>query len=82
MRAIATFRDGRIVAAGTLRLADGSTRMVALRLLPTGEIDPSFGAGLGYVARPGPANAELGAMVMDRNGNVILGGVRRPARRS
>ena len=29
--------------------ADGSSRMVALRLLPTGEIDPSFGAGLGYV---------------------------------
>jgi uncharacterized delta-60 repeat protein len=73
VRALATFRDGRIVAAGTLRLADGSTRMVALRLLPTGEIDPSFGAGLGYVLA-GPASSELGAMVMDRNGNVILGG--------
>ncbi len=75
VRALATFRDGRIVAAGTLKLADGTTRMVALRLLPTGEIDPSFGAGLGYVLI-GPANAELGAMVMDRAGNVILGGVR------
>jgi uncharacterized delta-60 repeat protein len=73
VRAIATFRDGRIVAAGTIRTADGSTRMVAVRLLPTGEIDPSFGAGLGYVVT-GPANSELGAMVMDRNGNVILGG--------
>ena len=39
-----------------------STRFVALRLLPTGEIDPSFGAGLGYVLA-GPAGAELGAMV-------------------
>jgi uncharacterized delta-60 repeat protein len=73
VRAIATFRDGRIVAAGTIRTADGSTRMAAVRLLPTGEIDPSFGAGLGYVVT-GPANSELGAMVMDRNGNVILGG--------
>ena len=49
--------------------------MVAVRLLPSGEIDPSFGAGLGYVFA-GPANAELGAMVMDRTGNVILAGGR------
>ena len=75
VRALATFRDGRIVAAGTLRLADGTTRMVAIRLLPTGEIDPSFGAGFGYVLA-GPVGAELGAMTMDRNGNVILAGSR------
>jgi uncharacterized delta-60 repeat protein len=73
IKAIQTFRDGRIVAAGTLRLADGSTRFIALRLLPTGEIDPSFGAGLGYVLA-GPSNAQLGAMAMDRDGNVFLGG--------
>jgi uncharacterized delta-60 repeat protein len=75
VRALATFRDGRIVAAGTLRLADRTTRMVAIRLLPTGEIDPSFGAGLGYV-QAGPPGAVLGAMTMDRAGNVILGGSR------
>ena len=73
VKSIQTFRDGRIVAAGTLRLADGTTRFVALRLLPTGEIDPSFGAGLGYVLS-GPDDAQLATMVMDRNGNVILGG--------
>jgi uncharacterized delta-60 repeat protein len=73
VKAIQTFRDGRIVAAGTLRLADGTSRFVALRLLPTGEIDPSFGAGLGYVLS-GPTDANLATMVMDRNGNVILGG--------
>ncbi len=78
VRALATFRDGRIVAAGTLRLADGTTRMVAIRMLPTGEIDPSFGAGLGYV-QAGPAGAVLGAMTMDRGGNVILGGSRQNA---
>jgi uncharacterized delta-60 repeat protein len=77
VRALATFRDGRIVAAGTLRTSDGTTRMVAFRLLPTGEIDPSFGAGSGYVL-VGPVNAELGAMTMDGAGNVILGGVRPP----
>src|SRR6201999_751609 len=59
VRAIQTFRDGRIVAAGTLRLTDGTTRFVALRLLPSGEIDPSFGAGLGYVLS-GPPGAQLG----------------------
>lgn len=75
VRALATFRDGRIVAAGTLRLADGTTRIATLRLLPTGEIDPSWGAGLGYVLT-GPAGAQLGAMEMDRNGNVYLGGSR------
>ena len=75
VRALATFRDGRIVAAGTLRLTDGTTRIAAVRLLPSGEIDPSFGGGLGYVLA-GPANAVLGAMVMDRAGNVILGGSR------
>ena len=73
VKSIQTFRDGRIVAAGTLRLADNTTRFVALRLLPTGEIDPSFGAGLGYVLA-GPADAQLATMVMDRDGNVILGG--------
>ncbi|WP_028062727.1 delta-60 repeat domain-containing protein [Solirubrobacter soli] len=75
VRALAVFRDGRIVAAGTLRGADGTTRMVAFRLLPTGEIDPSFGGGFGYVLA-GPSGSELGAMVMDANGNITLGGSR------
>src|SRR3954462_2296776 len=75
VRAISVFRDGRIVAAGTLRQADGTTRMVVFRLLPTGEIDPSFGGGLGYVVA-GPPGSELGAMAMDTNGNVIMGGSR------
>ena len=75
VRALATFRDGRILAAGTLTVADGTTRMVVLRLLPSGEIDPSFGAGLGYLL-VGPVNAQLAAMTMDRDGNVILGGGR------
>src|SRR4051812_13581764 len=76
VRALAVFRDGRIVAAGTLRAADGTTRLVAFRLLPTGEIDPSFGAGFGYVLA-GPPGAELGAMVMDNTtGSVTLAGSR------
>jgi uncharacterized delta-60 repeat protein len=73
VRSIQTFRDGRIVAAGTLRIADGTTRFVALRLLPSGEIDPSFGAGAGYVL-VGSSGAVLSSMVMDRTGNIILAG--------
>lgn len=73
VKGIQTVRDGRVVASGTLRLADGSTRFVTLRLLPSGEVDPSFGAGLGYVLS-GPSDADLGAMAMDRNGVVYLGG--------
>src|SRR3954462_501266 len=63
VRSIQTFRDGRIVAAGTLRQPDGTTRFVVLRLLPTGEIDPGFGAGLGYVLA-GPNDAQLATMTM------------------
>jgi uncharacterized delta-60 repeat protein len=73
VKGIQTVRDGRIVASGTLRLADGSTRFVTLRLLPSGEIDPSFGAGQGYVLS-GPSDADLGAMTMNRDGVVYLGG--------
>ena len=73
VRALATFRDGRIVAAGTLQLADGTTRMVAIRMLPSGEIDPSFGAGPGY-DQSGPPRAVQGAIHKDRPGNVKLAG--------
>lgn len=74
VQALAVFRDGRIVAAGTLAAADGS-HMVAVKLLPDGEVDPSFGGGLGYVLA-GPAGAQLGGMAMDRNGNIVLAGSR------
>src|SRR5205814_1309645 len=36
VRALARFRDGRIVAAGTLNVGGGASRMVAVRLLPNG----------------------------------------------
>ncbi|MBE2317339.1 delta-60 repeat domain-containing protein [Solirubrobacter sp. CPCC 204708] len=73
VKGIETVRDGRVVASGTLRLADGSTRFVTLRLLPSGEIDPSYGAGQGYVLS-GPNDAVLHAMTMNRDGVVYLGG--------
>ncbi len=74
VQSLATFRDGRIVAAGTLD-SGGVTRFVAVKLLPNGDVDPSFGGGLGYVIT-GPAGAQLGGMAMDANGNVVLAGSR------
>jgi uncharacterized delta-60 repeat protein len=75
VRALATFRDGRIVAAGTLNVNGGATQMVAVRLLPNGEVDPSFGGGLGYVLA-GPSGSVLGSMAMDSGGNIVLVGAR------
>jgi uncharacterized delta-60 repeat protein len=75
VRALATFRDGRIVAAATLQLSGGGTQLALVRLLPNGEIDPSFGAGLGYVLA-GPVGSTLGSMAMDRNGNIVVVGGR------
>jgi uncharacterized delta-60 repeat protein len=74
VQALATFRDGRIIAAGTLDTAAGS-QMAAVRLLANGQIDPSFGGGAGYVLA-GPLGSQLGDMSMDTNGNIVLAGVR------
>jgi uncharacterized delta-60 repeat protein len=74
VQALATFRDGRIVAAGTLG-SGATSRLAAVRLLPNGDVDPSFGNGLGYVVT-GPAGAQLGGMAMDASGDIVLAGSR------
>jgi uncharacterized delta-60 repeat protein len=74
VQALATFRDGRIVAAGTLDTAAGS-RIAAVRLLANGQIDPSFGGGGGYVLTGAPGT-QFGDMSMDTNGNIVLVGAR------
>ena len=75
VKALATFRDGRIIAAGTLDIPGTGSQIVVLRLLPGGDVDPSFGAGLGYVLI-GTPGAILGSMTMDRAGDIILGASR------
>ncbi len=75
VRSLATFRDGRILAAATLRPAGGGTQIALVRFLPSGEIDPSFGNGNGY-AITGAAGATLGSMVQDRTGNILVAGGR------
>ena len=75
VRSLATFRDGRILAAATVQPASGGTRIALVRFLPDGEIDPSFGGGNGY-AITGPSGATLGTMVQDRAGNILVAGGR------
>lgn len=74
VRGLAVFRDGRILAAGTL-VVDGTPRFAVVRLLPGGEVDPAFGGGAGYVLA-GPPGATLTAMAMDADGNLVLAGGR------
>jgi uncharacterized delta-60 repeat protein len=75
VRSLATFRDGRILAAATVQPASGGTQIALVRFLPTGEIDPSFGGGNGYVIT-GPPGATLGAMTLDKTGNILVAGGR------
>jgi uncharacterized delta-60 repeat protein len=72
-RDVALFRDGRILVAGTVaRGPAGPGRLVVARLLPEGELDPSFGAD--GVAVVGPEGAEVEDMALARDGEVVLAG--------
>ena len=63
-RAVALFRDGRILVAGTVRL-DGADRFAVARLQPGGNLDPNFGSD--GVAVVGPrGRAARGDGVADR----------------
>jgi uncharacterized delta-60 repeat protein len=66
-------RDGRIVVGGTLRQEGAPSRIAVARLLPGGELDPSFGSG--GVAVVGPENASLLSLDMNRDGVIALGGL-------
>jgi uncharacterized delta-60 repeat protein len=71
VRSLATFRDGRILAAATVQPASGGTQIALVRFLPDGEIDPSFGNGNGYVIT-GPPGTTLGTMTQDKTGAILV----------
>src|SRR4051812_26635402 len=73
-RAVAVFRDGRILVAGTVTIR-GVRRFAVARLLPRGHLDPNFGSGGKALA--GPDGAQLEAMTLQRQGEVVLAGSRR-----
>jgi uncharacterized delta-60 repeat protein len=70
-RAVALFRDGRVLVAGTVRV-DGTDRLGVARLQPGGNLDPNFGSG--GVAVVGPPAAQLEAMALQTEGELVLAG--------
>jgi len=70
-RAVALFRDGRILVAGTVTIR-GVQRFAAARLLPGGHLDPNFGTNGVTVA--GPPGAQLEAMALQPEGELVLAG--------
>ncbi len=70
-RAVALFRDGRILVAGTVTTG-GVKRFAAARLLPGGDLDPNFGSGGAVVA--GPPGAQLETMALQPEGELVLAG--------
>jgi uncharacterized delta-60 repeat protein len=68
---IGALPGGRIVVAGTRLGADGRSSIVVLRYLPSGRLDPTFGAA--GIARPGGHNS-LAAFAAQSSGRVVLAG--------
>jgi uncharacterized delta-60 repeat protein len=70
-RAVALFRDGRILVAGTVTVG-GARRFAVARLQPGGNLDENFGTD--GVAVVGPAGAQLEAMALQPDGELVLAG--------
>ena len=70
--AVAILPDDDVLVAG---ISFGSPRMVVLRLLPDGALDPSFGDdGLATVGLAANPNAGAFAMATLQDGDILLGG--------
>jgi uncharacterized delta-60 repeat protein len=70
-RDVALFRDGRILVAGTVTRG-GVQRFAVARLQPGGNLDPNF--GVDGVAVVGPRGAQLEAMALQPEGELVLAG--------
>lgn len=69
---LTTLPDGGLLAAG---IRFGSPRMVVVRLLPNGSLDPAFGdGGLAIVGFGRNPNSGALAMAVQSNDDIILGG--------
>jgi uncharacterized delta-60 repeat protein len=67
-RAVALFRDGRILVAGNVTVG-GVRRIAVARLLPGGGRDPNFDTGV-----IGPRGAQVEAMALQPEGELVLAG--------
>lgn len=78
-RAVAVQSDGRIVVAGSARVAAAAQHMAVLRLLPDGLPDSSFGSD-GKVTLAFPSDAglaafdQVNALALQSDGKIVLAG--------
>lgn len=72
--AVAIQPDGRIVAAGSIDLGDGS-EMGLVRYNPDGSLDQSFGAGGKVVTVLGERGSEAHAIALQPDGRIVAAGV-------
>lgn len=75
---VAILPDGRIGVGGQLRRSGGDGGMFAMRLLPGGGRDTSFGGDGVSSALTGDVNAHAAALVADGAGRLLVGGSERP----
>jgi uncharacterized delta-60 repeat protein len=76
--ALALQPDQRIVAAGYTNLGGGDDCLAA-RLLPDGSPDNSYGTGGKVISRVTPAFDRYHAVVVQKDGKVLLGGYAQPS---
>lgn len=67
---IAVQKDGKIIAIGNITQANNFGGYVVVRLLPNGQIDTAFGSQ-GFIVA---LTAEVYSLLVDRSGNILLGG--------
>lgn len=72
-RAVALQADGKIVAAGFVNGAFISSDFALIRYQANGALDPSFGNG-GIVFTPLSLSEEAGAIIIQNDGKIVLGG--------
>jgi uncharacterized delta-60 repeat protein len=77
INAIALQSDGRIVAAGTGGLEDGTAAIELARYTSNGQLDPSFGSGGKVVTDLGAETvAGAAAVAIQANGRIVIAGTR------
>jgi uncharacterized delta-60 repeat protein len=74
VRGLALRRDGRIVLAGSSGKRGTVPRIAVARLLASGRLDRTFGAGGRRLTRPGPHGGYADAVVQQSDGRIVVAG--------
>lgn len=72
--AVALTASGGALVAGVLDRTDGRRDMLALRLLPDGRLDPSFGTAGHVRVDLGSGRASAAALAVEKDGDAVLAG--------